>query len=367
MQRVPASPLLIVALLYLGSYALANHRAYAQQQGTKSPDQPGPHIAVLLPLRSPSVGRQADAVRLGILEAAKVHRGTTLPLVVRATSDESFDVVQAYEDVVRAGAQLVIGPLTRSAVTALAGTTLVSVPTLALSAPEDESPIPSNLYVFGLQVENEARQVAQLARQQNRRNAIVVSSETGLSRRLAQAFGDEFLRRGGTIQDQFQYSSDAASLLKLRDTISNGVSDAIFLALDGPRAKLIRSYLGSTVPIYATSMVHTSAQPLANFDLNGVYFVDMPWLLSPDHPAVLSYTRQDQAGLEFQRFYALGIDAYRIAQDLLKPGSNQAPLDGVTGYITMEKDRRYVRELIPAQFSQGEARVLSQPVSSSQR
>jgi len=364
MQRVPASRLLIVALLYLGCYALANHQARAQQQSAKSPDQPGPHIAVLLPLRSPSVGRQADAVRLGILEAAKVHRGTTLPLVVRATSDESFDVVQAYEDVVRAGARLVIGPLTRSAVTALAGTTLVSVPTLALSAPEDESPLPSSLYVFGLQVENEARQVAQLARQQNRRNAIVVLSETGLSHRLAQAFVDEFLRRGGTIQEQFQYSSDAASLLKLRDTISNGVSDAIFLALDGPRAKLIRSYLGSTVPIFATSMVHTSAQPLANFELNGVYFVDMPWLLSPDHPAVLSYTRQDQAGLEFQRFYALGIDAYRIAQDLLKPGSNQAPLDGVTGYITMEKDHRYVRELIPAQFSQGEARVLGQPVSS---
>ena len=363
MQRIPTSPLLIVALLYLGSYALANQQARAQQQSTKSPDQPGPHIAVLLPLRSTSVGRQADAVRLGILEAAKVHRGTTLPLVVRATGDESFDVVQAYEDVVRAGARLVIGPLTRSAVTALAGTTVVSVPTLALSAPEDESPLPSSLYVFGLQVENEARQVAQLARQQNRRNAIVVANETGLSRRLAQAFVDEFLRRGGTIQDQFQYSSDAAGLLKLRDTISNGVSDAIFLALDAPRAKLIRSYLGNSVPIFATSMVHTSAQPLANFELNGVYFVDMPWLLSPDHPAVLSYTRQDQAGLEFQRFYALGIDAYRIAQDLLKPGTEQAPLDGVTGYITMEKDHRYVRELIPAQFSQGEARVLGQPVS----
>lgn len=367
MQRVPASSLVIVALLYLGCCALANHHAYAQQQGVKSPDQPGPHIAVLLPLRSPSVGRQADAVRLGILEAAKVHRGTTLPLVVRATSDESFDVVQAYEDVVRAGAQLVIGPLTRSAVTALAGTVLVTVPTLALSAPEDDSPRPPNLYVFGLQVENEAKQVAQLARQQGRRNAIVVLSETGLSRRLAQAFAEEFMRRGGTIQDQFQSTSDGLNLMKLRDSIANGVGDAIFLALDAPRAKLIRSYLGGTVPIFATSMVHTSAQPLANFELNGVYFVDMPWLLSPDHPAVLSYARQDQAGLEFQRFYALGIDAYRIAQDLLKPPSNQTPLDGVTGYITLEKDHRYVRELIPAQFSQGEARVLSQPVSSSER
>jgi uncharacterized protein len=263
MQRVPASRLLILALLYLGCCALTNRAAIAQQQGVRPSDQPGPHIAVLLPLRSPSVGRQADAVRLGILEAAKVHRGTTLPLVVRATSDDPFDVVQAYEDVVRAGAQLVIGPLTRSAVTALAGTTLVVVPTLALSAPDEDSPIPSSFYVFGLQVENEAKQVAQLARQQNRRNAIVVSSETSLSRRLAQAFADEFVRRGGTIQEQFQYGSDAQNPMKLRDTISNGVSDMVFLALDAARAKLIRSYLGSNLSIFATSMVHTSTQPLS--------------------------------------------------------------------------------------------------------
>jgi outer membrane PBP1 activator LpoA protein len=363
MQRAPVSSLLLSPLLYFAVCALANQAALAQQQDSRTAEQLSrPHIAVLLPLKSAAIGRQAEALRLGILEAAKVHRGTTLPLVVRGTGDDPFDVVQDYESAVRAGAQLVIGPLTRSAVTALAGTTLVIVPTLALNAPEDESVIPPKLYVFGLQVENEARQVAQLARDRGRRNAIVVSSEAPLSHRLAQAFEDEFARRGGTIQDQFQYSS-APGLVKLRETIATGVSDVIFLALDAERAKLVRSYLGTALPIYATSMVHTSAEPLANFELNGIYFVDMPWLLSPDHPAVLSYTRQDQLGLEFQRFYALGIDAYRIAQELLMPASNQAPLDGVTGYITLEKDHRYVREVIPAQFSQGETHVLSRPLS----
>jgi len=364
MQRAPVSSLLLSTLLYFAVYALANQPAFSQQHDSRAIEQlPRPHIAVLLPLRSAAVGRQAEALRLGILEAAKVHRGTTLPLVVRATGDDPFDVVQDYESVVRGGAQLVIGPLTRSAVTALAGTTLVIVPTLALNAPEDESIIPPKLYVFGLQIENEARQVAQLARDRGRRNAIVVSSEAPLSHRLAQAFEDEFVRRGGTIQDQFQYSSAPAGLIKLRETIANGLSDVIFLALDADRAKLVRSYLGTALPIYATSMVHTSAEPLANFELNGIYFVDMPWLLSPDHPAVLSYARQDQLGLEFQRFYALGIDAYRIAQELLRPASNQGALDGVTGYITLEKDHRYVREVIPAQFSQGETHVLSRPLS----
>jgi len=80
MQRHCAFLALILSVLYLGACALANHEARAQQSDTQV--YAGPHIAVLLPVKSPVVGRQADAVRLGVLEAAKVHRGTTLPLVV---------------------------------------------------------------------------------------------------------------------------------------------------------------------------------------------------------------------------------------------------------------------------------------------
>jgi len=65
--------------------------------------------------------------------------------------------------------------------------------------------------------------------------------------------------------------------------------------------------------------------------------------------------------MEFQRFYAVGIDAYRLAQDLLKARPDFAPLDGVTGYITAGHDRRFMRELIPAQFVQGEPKVLIEP------
>ena len=366
MQRLLAS-LLIPALLYFAVCTLAIRPAFAQEPETKPSEQTGPQIAVLLPLRSAAVNRQADAVRLGVLEAAKVDHGTTLPIVIYATGDDAFDIVQAYEGAVRNGAQLVIGPLTRSAVTSLAGTNLVTVPTLALNAPDAEAILPPNLYIFGLQLENEAKQIAQIAHDRGGHNAIVVASESSLSRRLSQAFADEFVRRGGTIQDQFQYTSDSPSLMKLRDSIASGISDVIFLALDAPRAKLLRSYLGNNLPIYATSLVHTAAEPLANFELNGVYFVDMPWLLTPDHPAVMSYARQDQAGLEFQRFYALGIDAYRLAQDLLKPRANQRVLDGVTGSIAIGRDHRYWRELIPAQFKEGEMRILADPAAKSPR
>jgi hypothetical protein len=88
MQRQSAFLLLILALLYLGVCTLANQHVQAQQSETPAATGPSPHVAVLLPIKSTAVGRQADAVRLGIMEAAKVHRGTTLPLIIYATSDD---------------------------------------------------------------------------------------------------------------------------------------------------------------------------------------------------------------------------------------------------------------------------------------
>ena len=57
------------------------------------------------------------------------------------------------------------------------------------------------------------------------------------------------------------------------------------------------------------------------------------------------------ASLELERLYALGIDAFRIAQGLLD--GKREPLDGVTGRLTPGSDRYYVRELTRAQFIDG--------------
>ena len=361
MQRAPAFLVLLLSLLYFGAATLAMREAVAEDE--VAPGAQGPHIAVLLPLQSPTLGRMADAVRRGVLEAHRVHAGSGLPLVILASGEDAYEITQAYERAVRAGARFIIGPLTRSAVSVIASSNLVSVPTLALNAPETDLPLPYNLYLFGMQVETEARQLARLATEQGRRRALIVASDNPLSKRLSEAFRAEWVQRGNRIEDEFQYTTEVASLSKLRDMLTIGSADMVFLALDGKRARLIRSYLGLSMPIYATSLVHTSDAPLANYELNGVHFVDMPWLLTPDHPAVLSYERSDpsQANIEYQRFYALGIDAYRIAQSMLKADSEFQPLDGVTGYITADRDRRLTREGVPAQFVQGETKVLSDP------
>ncbi|MBC8007488.1 MAG: penicillin-binding protein activator [Prolixibacteraceae bacterium] len=323
-----------------------------------------PHIAVILPLQSNSFGKHADSVRLGIMNAAGNGQPGSLRVKVYATSDDPQQILAAYQRATSLGARAVVGPLTRNGVTSLAQSGIVSVPTLALNIPDGEISLPRDFYVYGLQIEAETRQMAQFALRQGGTRAFVIVGDTSLGGRMAQAFSEEWKSLGAEVTGQFSYTTDSATLARLREHVANAKADIVFMSLDAARARFIRSYLGASTPIYATSMVFTSsADALANYDLDGVRFLDMPWLLQPDHPAVISYARADtqRAGLDQERFYALGIDAYRLVQELLRPYEDMEPLDGVTGTITLNHAHQFLRTLVPAQFSQGSAKVLEGP------
>ena len=346
-------------LLYWALLAISTGTAHAQE--TKAAVEP--HIAVILPLQSASFGKLADSARLGILAAAGADQGTTAKLHVYATTEDPQQILDAYGRAVAAGARAVIGPLTRNGVTTLAYSGIVSVPTLALNMPEGEILLPRNLYVFGLQLEAETRQVARLAFEQQRGHRVfVVSGDSALDSRVTQAFLSEWAVLKGEVAGQFLYTTEPAGLAKLRDQLVESRADIVFLTMGATRVRFIRSYLGGSLPVYATSQVLTSSSDtLANYDLDGVRFLDMPWLLQPDHPAVLSYLRPDNPGTPFdqERFYALGIDAYRLIQELLHPHRNADPLDGVTGTIRLGDAQQFLRTLVPAQFIQGTARPMS--------
>ncbi|HWH47637.1 MAG TPA: penicillin-binding protein activator [Burkholderiales bacterium] len=366
MQLRPTSSLWISALLYWALIALSTSTVVAQETDNTGASTSQPHIAVVLPLQSASFGKHANSVRLGILAAAALPQEDGLGVTVYATTEDADQILTAYQRAVSRGARAVIGPLTRSGVTALALSGVVNVPTLALNIPDGDILMPRDLYAFGLQIEAEARQVAQFAHSHGGHRVFVVAGETALGGRIAQAFADEWKKRKGEVAGQFVYSTEGAALARLREQVTTSKADVIFLSLDAARARFIRSYLGSILPIYATSLVFASGtDTLANFDLEGVRFLDMPWLLQPDHPAVMSYLRPEAKrwALDQERFYALGIDAYRIVHELLRPYEPMVSLDGVTGTITPGDAQQFTRSLVPAQFSQGSAKPLDAPLT----
>jgi outer membrane PBP1 activator LpoA protein len=321
----------------------------------------GGHIALLLPLNAGAFARHADMVRQGFLAAAQAQ-ALPLPVRVYPTTDDDGAVLAAYDQAVESGARLVVGPLTRGNVTALANNNpaTLPVPTLALNQP-DAKAWPARLTVFTLSTEAEARQVAQIAFRDGRRRTLTISDESPLSRRIQRAFAEELQRQGGAVAADFRYTPDAQRLALIRQEATPKLADSVFIALDTAGTRAVRPLIDMALPVYATSQANPGrGDPLARRELEGVRFVDIPWLLSPQHTAVMIYPRPRTDALDLERLYAFGIDAARLSQQLLRDRKDVA-LDGVTGVLRLTRDGQFTRELSTAQFEGGNLKVLSDP------
>ncbi len=226
----------------------------------------------------------------------------------------------------------------------------ISVPTLLLNAPEGALPNKPDLYAISLQIETEAQQAAQLAYQEGRRSAYTIVGESQLLRRANRAFIEEFVKLGGKHVGEFLFNTSPAELTRLRQAVETRTADMAFSSLATQQARAVRTTL-EPLALYAVSQAYGGdVSPAAVVDLAGIRVFDMPWLLQRDHPAVMIYPRAASAGdLDLERLYALGIDAWRIGQALLARHT-EIVLDGVTGKLTLGRDRQFAREPVSARL-----------------
>ena len=338
--------------LYVSGIACATDVQPATAPIAPGNERPVPHIALLLPLKSAIFSSAADAVQQGF-QAAAGQDLQSLPVRVYGCFDENKDIVALYRQAIANGARAIVGPLTRSGVSTLAAEEDIPVPTLALNIAEGDTA--DQMYFFGMAVEAEARQAAQLALQHGARQAIVIATRTQLSNRLQWAFENEWATSGGVLLRGIEFNGNTTAFAGIADLPDT----AVFFAVGAEKARLIRPYLPNKLPIYATSQIFAgNHDTLANYDLDGIRFVDMPWLLQPDHPAVMIYPRANpQLSIDYERLYALGIDAFRLIQLLLADKVHAAlPLDGVSGDIQLY-GHIFQRTAIPATFVQGQGQA----------
>lgn len=359
-------------------------------------------VALLLPLSGPYADA-GKAIRDGFLAARYQAGGDRKPprITVYDTHGNADGAARAYQAAAAAGAGLIVGPLTKDAVAAVADTSRTA-PVLALNYLDDIGPTQTRalFYQFGLAPEDEARQAAERLIQEGLTRGIALAPDSDWGNRMMLAFKQRFEDLGGTLLDgeyyrpnQNDFSTPIVRALnvdasqrryrQLRATLNLDIQfeprrrqdvQFVFMAARERDAKLIRPQLkfhqGLGLPVYATSSVFEPAGG-ADSDLNGIAFADMPWIISPDATATQTESQLHQLWPErfgaSPRLFALGFDAYRLVP-LMANSLNplQHPVPGATGILHMDPEHRIHRDLFWARIRNGKPVLLPPPAEKAQ-
>jgi uncharacterized protein len=88
----------------------------------------------------------------------------------------------------------------------------------------------------------------------------------------------------------------------------------------------------------------------------------MPWILGGDLAEAVRAATQNawpSGGPQRGRLFAFGFDAFRLAQALRRSGATgNVSVDGLTGHLTFDDERRVRRDLGWAQVRNGELKLL---------
>jgi outer membrane PBP1 activator LpoA protein len=358
----------------------APHSAPLPARGRDS--APLVRIGLLLPLRSATLGPPAEALRAGFMAAYEREPDGLIVSLVE-TGGAAREVLASYAEV-QEQQDIIVGPLARAAVTALAASALVYKPTIALNHPEGLAPasadaLPPAMLMIGLSLEEEARQVAAwAASEQPQAHAVIVAGGAPWQRRIAQAYAAECQRIGMAAQtvelSTLNGNLSEAELEELDAIIQEGAGESgaapalLLAALDADQARQLRAVLGNGISLYGTSSLNPGHGAGA-MALDGTRLLDLPWLLQPDHPAVMTYARPEPArpgerNADMERLYALGIDAFRIAREIALHPAARFELDGVTGRLSVsfgQGPARFERAGQAAIYENGELTPLGAP------
>lgn len=346
-------------------------------------------IALMLPL-SEAAGK---AVSEGFLAAYYEARSGSQQVPEIRIYDTSgiIDILPLYQQIADSGFDMIIGPLRKDSVRQLQAQASLPVPTLALNYGDEGVATPPNLYQFGLAPEDEIRQTVRMARQAGHTVAVIMTPSGAEYARIQDTFTSEWEKLGGNvvaaagfggsgtysdnIRQMLDVDDSEARASQLRNIIprSNLVFtprrrqdvDVLFLLANPAEGRQIRPTMGfhfaGDIAIYALPAIYDGltynggTSTNVNRDLNGITFIDAPWVLTTNDPLKSSTAQAFAAGAgPVERLRAMGVDSYRLHNRLAQlanfPGVS---IQGATGKLSMRNDGSIQRELLPAQFVEG--------------
>jgi outer membrane PBP1 activator LpoA protein len=277
----------------------------------------------------------------------------------------------------KAGAEFIVGPLTREEVVASAELLTTRPPLLALNFLPADRTTPERFFQFALSPEDDARAVARYIAASGRRRGVVLTPEGDWGTRVAAAFDEELRSAGGYVLGQASYNSaekdftpSITQVLRTDDSVARQqrIQAAIGqkLEFETPRRRpdiqfifapsqyatarqlrpQLRYQFAGDIPTFTLGDAY-EPHPSANQEIEGMMFPDMPWMLGSEGlvTEVREAARQafGDSGAKRGRLFAFGYDALRVATALQR----NTPInpEGLTGTLSIDAQGRVRRGL----------------------
>ena len=348
------------------------------------------NIALILPILQPA----GNAIYEGFLSAyyQEFMASPEVPKVSVYDSSNMLSITKLYNEAVSEGADLIIGPLKKSFVKELLEQGELPVNTLALNYADSLSSS-NKLFQFGLAPQDEIMAVIDLAWENGLRTAAILMPESEDYQKLQKFFEQSWTRKGGRIASKvnFQDGASYAGIVKRLMAIDKSELrsekllsllprsnmqfvprrrndiDFIFLVADPDEGRQIKPtlafYFAEKIPVYSIPSIYEGTHnPSGNSDLDGITFVDSPWMLRPSD--IQNRYIEDnlrQANGPLQRLRAMGVDSFRIYPRLQQfREGNISSLHGATGQLFMDDNQIFHRGLEAARFVDGIATLVEQ-------
>ena len=344
------------------------------------------NIAVLLPL-SGSQKSAGSAVQQGILSAYK--NDTVKKIHFIDTNKINWETLATH--FTESKIDHVIGPLLKSNVESYLNLSeqqiVLQIPTLFLNLPSTKQ-LANYQAVLSMRPEDEAIQAAATLSQQSYNSPIILSHQDKVSKRLANAFRQQWQLLTGnnvdivyfshgkqmqaSLKEALDVNASQTRIKQLKSRLKNNIKsesrnrrdiDMIYLIGSASQTRLSKPYIdvntspfAKIIPVFASSRSHSNFDYINNNngstnDLQGLTFTQIPWLLNSEqqnkHLAQLSHKLWPKRTDSLSRIFAMGYDSY----NLLNKTSlmQQAPYIrhfGQTGVLKLNTHNVLTRSLI---------------------
>ena len=325
----------------------AGNRPPADSDGYRPPMK----LAVLLPL-SGSMSTAARPVRDGLLAGYYAEQRRRPDIAFYDTAGTAGGTIAAYDKAVADGADFVLGPLGRDAVSTLFHNDKLTVPVLALN--RGNVPPPAGSASFSLAPEDDGIAAAEyLIARKAPRVLVLVDGDDGMRRAVA-AFREQLQARGGSIVAEIGVTAEPGDLSAAIAAAARkeGGVDAVFLALKPAQARALAPQLslaglGGKLRVATSQLSGAGEDATRDHALDGIAFPTEVWSVRgvaglPSATSAASLLPSARGGAA--KLFAFGYDAWLLTAYLerLATGAD-GKVTGATGTLRIDGFGNVVR------------------------